>query len=54
MLRFDGDVFLLGTAIPAPAHFSSTKKLATICAQSRQGKAPRRRVIVANSGPYSE
>src|SRR5687768_8126511 len=27
------------------SHFSSTKKLATICAQSLRGRTPRRRVI---------
>jgi hypothetical protein len=34
MLRFEGDVFLFGTAIPAPAQ--STIKIATIFADSRQ------------------
>jgi hypothetical protein len=33
MLRFEGDVFLLGTAIPAPAQ--TTIKIATIFAESR-------------------
>jgi hypothetical protein len=34
MLRFEGEVFLLGTAIPAPAQL--TTKIATIFAHSRQ------------------
>jgi hypothetical protein len=35
MLRFEGEVFLLGTAIPAPAQ-TTTIKIATIFAYSRQ------------------
>src|SRR6476661_3368503 len=38
MLRFDGEVFLLGTAIAAPLNaWSTTIKIATICASSQQG-----------------
>ena len=54
MFRFDGEVFLLGTAIPAPY----LNKNATICASSRRGflaSAPTGGGrIVANRRPYSE
>jgi hypothetical protein len=59
MFRFDGEVFLLGTAIAAPLNGGSTTiKIATICASSRRGSfwgfpAGGGR-IVANRGPYSE
>jgi len=59
MLRFDGEVFLLGTAIAAPLNaWSTTIKIATICASSRRGSfwgfpAGGGR-IVANRGSYSE
>jgi hypothetical protein len=54
MFRFDGEVFLLGTAIAAPStQVLASIKIATICASSRQGMPPRRRLIVANRGSYS-
>jgi hypothetical protein len=59
MLRFDGEVFLLGTAIAAPSHANwTTIKIATICASSQQGplwgKPAGGARIVANRGSYSE
>src|SRR6185503_10786987 len=42
MFRFDGEVFLLGTAIAAPSTQMTSIKMATICASSA-GQAPRRR-----------
>ena len=45
MFRFDGDVFLFGTAIAAP---SNAIKMATTSRPSRGGR------IVANRRPYSE
>jgi hypothetical protein len=37
MFRFDGEVFLLGTAIAAPLKYSGqTIKIATICASSQR------------------
>src|SRR5690349_20161708 len=58
MFRFDGEVFLLGTAIAAPLNACSTTiKIATICASSQRAcrwvGSRRRRWIVANRGPYS-
>jgi len=59
MLRLDGEVFLLGTAIAAPLNASRTTiKIATICASSQQGLFGGEPAgggrIVANSGSYSE
>src|SRR4051812_4341562 len=54
MLRLDGEVFLLGTAIAAPL---KSIKIATICASSRQespgGDSRGGTRIVANRGSYS-
>jgi hypothetical protein len=37
MFRFDGEVFLLGTAIAAPStEIETTIKIATICASSQR------------------
>jgi hypothetical protein len=52
MFRFDGEVFLLGTAIAAPSTHDINKNgddLRLISA----GLPPRRRLIVANRGSYS-
>src|SRR5690348_4803634 len=38
MFRFDGEVFLLGTAIAAPSTQLASIKIATICASSYAGK----------------
>src|SRR3982751_5706373 len=58
MFRFDGEVFLLGTAIAAPSHASRTTiKIATICASSQRASQMVSTAgggrIVANRGPYS-
>src|SRR6185369_6845765 len=58
MFRFDGEVFLLGTAIAAPSHASQTTiKIATICASSQRASQMVSTAgggrIVANRGPYS-
>src|SRR3954470_17527205 len=50
MLRFDGEVFLLGTAIAAPL---KSKKIATICAMSQRGRPRGGGRIVANRRTYS-
>ncbi len=54
MFRFDGEVFLLGTAIPAPSTRVTSIKMATICASSRRGFPHGGSWIVANRGSYSE
>jgi hypothetical protein len=55
MFRFDGEVFLFGTAIAAPLNASRTTiKIATICASSQREKPAGGGRIVANRGPYSE
>src|SRR3954449_8821663 len=54
MFRFDGEVFLLGTAIPAPSNQKTAIKIATICASSRRGFPRGGARIVANRGSYSE
>jgi hypothetical protein len=51
MFRLEGEVFLLGTAIPAPAHIN---KKGNDLRRLHEGLAPRRRWIVANRGSYSE
>src|SRR4051794_19676518 len=58
MFRFDGEVFLLGTAIAAPSHASRTTiKIATICASSQRASQMVSTAgggrIVANRGSYS-
>jgi len=50
MLRFDGEVFLFGTAIAAP--LKRNKNCDDLCLVSA-GQAPRRQPIVANRRPYS-
>jgi len=50
MFRFDGDVFLLGTAIPA--HLQSNKNCDDLRLLST-GKSRGGARIVANRGPYS-
>jgi hypothetical protein len=54
MFRFDGEVFLLGTAIAAPSIQMTSIKIATICASSYAGMPRGGARIVANRGPYSE
>jgi hypothetical protein len=49
MFRFEGDVFLLGTAISALSYSVGSKKLATILAQLI-GKTRGGGRIVANEG----
>jgi hypothetical protein len=51
MFRFDGEVFLFGTAIAAPL---KSIKIATICASSQRDKPTGGGRIVANRRPYSE
>jgi len=48
MLRLDGEVFLLGTAIAAPVWILDYKKLATICALLERGLPRGGGRIVAN------
>jgi hypothetical protein len=52
MFRFDGEVFLLGTAIAAPSHANNKNcdDLRLISAECPAGGAR----IVANRGSYSE
>jgi hypothetical protein len=52
MLRFEGEVFLLGTAIPAPAQM--LKKIGDDLAPDFNGRTRGGGRIVANRGPYSE
>jgi hypothetical protein len=57
MLRFEGDVFLFGTAIAAPA-LQTDKKLATnprlsSTGASQYGKVPRRRSDRRERASYS-
>jgi hypothetical protein len=51
MFRFDGEVFLFGTAIAGPL---KSIKIATICASSHGDYPTGGGQIVANSGSYSE
>ena len=52
MFRFDGEVFLLGTAIAAP--LKASIKIATIFASSQQAEPAGGGWIVATERPYSE
>jgi hypothetical protein len=51
MFRFDGEVFLLGTAIAAPL---KSIKIATICASSQRVGPVGGGRIVANAAPIAD